>query len=115
MEISEGKLLRIFVGESDRCDGRPLCEAIVAKAHELGLAGATSWRGNTGFGANSRIHTTKVLRLTEDLPVVIEIVDSAAKIQAALPELDALIERGGGGGLVTLERIEVIRYAPAKA
>jgi uncharacterized protein len=113
--IEEGKLLRIFIGESDQCDGRPLCEALVHKAHDLGLAGATVWQGIEGFGATSRIHTAKMLRLSEDLPIVIEIVDSAAKIQAALPELDALMDASSGGGLVTLEDVEVIRYTPAKA
>src|SRR2546425_7264157 len=112
MKISgEGKLLRIFVGESDRLEGRPLYEALVLKARELGLAGATVWRGIEGFGAASRIHTAKILRLSEDLPIVIEIVDGEEKIRAALPELDALIEAAGCGGLVTLERAEVIRYA----
>jgi len=107
----EGKLLRIFVGESDRCHGRPLYEAIVLKARELGLAGATVWRGIEGFGAASRIHTAKVLRLSEDLPVLIEIVDTEDKVRAALPELDALMESAGGGGLVTLEKAEIIKYS----
>lgn len=116
MKISgDGKLLRIFVGESDRCDGKLLYEAIVRKAHDLGLAGATVWRGIEGFGANSRIHSAKILRLSEDLPIVIEIIDDEEKISAALPELDALIEKAGGGGLVTLEKAEVIRYTPAKS
>jgi PII-like signaling protein len=111
MNIGEGKLLRIFVGESDRSHGRPLYEVIVRKARELGLAGATVWRGVEGFGARSRIHTAKILRLSEDLPVIIEIVDSDEKIRAALPALDALIEAAGGGGLVTLEKAEVIKYS----
>jgi len=106
----EGKLLRIFVGESDRCHGRPLYEAIVLKARELGLAGATVWRGIEGYGAASRIHTAKLLRLSEDLPVLIEIVDTEEKVRAALPELDALMEAAGGGGLVTLEKAEIIKY-----
>jgi len=109
-----GKLLRIFVGESDRCHGRVLYEAIVLKARELGLAGATVWRGIEGYGAASRIHTAKILRLSEDLPILIEIVDSEDKVLAALPELDALIEASGGGGLVTLEKAEIIKYAPGK-
>ena len=111
MDIREGKLLRIFIGESDRSHGRPLYEVIVRKARELGLAGATVWRGVEGFGARSRIHTAKILRLSEDLPVIIEIVDSDEKIRAALPALDALIEAAGGGGLVTLEQAEVIKYS----
>src|SRR5262245_5185171 len=106
----EGKLLRIFVGESDRCDGRPLYEVIVHKARELGLAGATVWRGIEGYGAASRIHTAKILRLSEDLPILIEIVDSEEKIRTALPALDALMEAAGGGGLVTLEKAEIIKY-----
>jgi len=110
----DGKLLRIFVGESDRCHGRPLYEAIVLKARELGLAGATVWRGIEGYGATSRIHTAKVLRLSEDLPILIEIVDSEDKVRAALPEIDALMEDAGCGGLVTLEKAEVFKYTPAR-
>ena len=110
----DGKLLRIFIGESDRCHGRPLYEAIVHKAHELGLAGATVWRGIEGYGAASRIHTAKILRLSEDLPLIIEIVDTEEKIRAALPALDALLEAGGGGGLMTLERVDVIKYTHGK-
>ena len=106
----DGKLLRIFVGESDRCGGTPLYEAIVRKARELGLAGATVWRGIEGYGAASRIHTAKILRLSEDLPILIEIVDTDDKIRAALPEFDALMEAAGGGGLVTLEKAEIIKY-----
>lgn len=108
----EGKLLRIFVGEADRYGGRPLYEAIVHKARELGLAGATVWRGIESFGARSRIHTAKILRLSEDLPIIIEIVDTEEKIRAALPVLDEMLESSGGGGLVTLEKAEVIRYTP---
>jgi len=110
----DGKLLRIFVGESDRCQGRPLYEALVLKARELGLAGATVWRGIEGYGAASRIHTAKILRLSEDLPILIEIVATEDKVRAALPELDALMEAGGGGGLVTLEKAEIIKYAPGR-
>jgi PII-like signaling protein len=106
----EGKLLRIFIGESDRCQGRPLYSALVEKAHELGLAGATVWRGIEGYGARSRIHTAKILRLSEDLPVIVEIVDSDEKVRAALPDLDALIETAGSGGLITLEKAEIIKY-----
>ncbi len=113
--VGEGKLLRIFVGESDRCHGRPLYEALVLKARELGLAGATVWRGIEGYGAASRIHTAKVLRLSEDLPVLIEIVDTEDKVRAALPELDALMEAAGGGGLVTLEKAEIIKYSHGRS
>ena len=111
----EGRLLRIFIGESDRCEGRPLYEVIVRKARELGLAGATAWRGIEGFGAASRIHTAKILRLSEDLPILIEIVDTEEKIRAVLPALDALIEAGGGGGMITLERAEIIKYTEGKS
>lgn len=103
---TEGKLLRIFIGESDRWHGNPLYEAIVEEARRRGLAGATAWKGFMGFGAHSRMHTAKILRLSEDLPVLIEIVDSAEKIEAFLPELDAMVTEG----LVTLERAEVILY-----
>jgi hypothetical protein len=106
-----GTLLRIFIGESDRAPDRPLYEAIVRKARELGLAGATVWRGIEGYGARSRIHTAKILRLSEDLPIVIELVDSEEKIAEALPALDALMEAAGGGGLVTLEKTQIIKYS----
>jgi uncharacterized protein len=102
----QSMLLRIFIGESDRVDHRALHEVIVERARKRGLAGATVLRGFLGFGANSRIHTSKVLRLSEDLPVVVEIVDAEEKIEAFLPELDAMI----GEGLVTLERVRVIAY-----
>jgi PII-like signaling protein len=111
----EGKLLRVFLGESDRYQGRALYEAIVHRAHELGLAGATVWRGIEGYGARSRIHTAKILRLSEDLPIIVEIVDSEEKIRAALPELDAMIEAAGSGALITLERADIIRYTHGKA
>lgn len=107
----EGKLLRIFVGEADRHEGRPLYEAIVRKARELGLAGATVWRGIESFGARSRIHTANILRLSEDLPIVIEIVDNEERVRVALPEIDAMIEAGGGGGLMTIEKVEIVKYA----
>jgi PII-like signaling protein len=102
----EGKLLRIFVGESDRHEGRPLYQAIVERVRADGLAGATVLRGIEGFGADSRIHTSRILRLSEDLPVVIEIVDTADKIDAILPVLDEMV----GEGMVTVERVQVIAY-----
>ena len=102
----EGQLLRIFVGESDQWEGRPLYEAIVQAARKSGIAGATVLRGFMGFGANSHIHTSKVLRLSEDLPMVIEIVDQADKIQAILPELDKMV----GEGMITLEKVNIIAY-----
>jgi PII-like signaling protein len=110
VEIPEdGYLLRIHVGEDDRWRGRPLYEAIVLKARELGLAGATVLRGSMGFGAASRIHTAKLLRLSEDLPLVIEIVDGREKIEALLPHLEDLVPEG----LVTLERVRVLRQRKA--
>jgi PII-like signaling protein len=102
----EAKLLRIFVGESDRHGGRPLYEAIVLEAKRQGLAGATVFKGFMGFGAHSRIHTAKILQLSEDLPVMIEIVDTEEKIRAFLPVLEGMVKEG----LVTLEKVEVIRY-----
>jgi PII-like signaling protein len=99
-------LLRIFIGESDRWQHKPLYEAIVLAAREAHLAGATVLRGPMGFGKASRLHTSKILRLSEDLPLVIEIVDSEEKINAFLPVLDPMI----GGGLVTLEKVQVIHY-----
>lgn len=102
----EGLLLRIFLGESDTWHGRPLYEAIVRRVREEGLAGATVLRGIEGFGAHSRLHTTRILRLSEDLPVVVEIVDAAERIEAVLPILDEMI----GEGLITLEKVQVIAY-----
>jgi len=102
----EGKLLRIFIGESDTWHGKPLYQAIVERVREEGLAGATVIRGIEGYGADSRIHTARILRLSEDLPVVIEIVDSAERIQEIIPVLDEMV----GEGMVTLERVEVIAY-----
>ena len=99
-------LLRIFMGESDRYQHRPLYEAIVLKARELDLAGATVLRGPMGFGKSSHLHTAKILRLSTDLPIIIEIVDSEDKVDAFLPVLDQMM----GGGLVTLEKAKVIRY-----
>ena len=103
-------LLRIYVGESDRWQHQPLYEAIVLKARELHLAGATVLRGPMGFGAASRIHTAKILRLSMDLPIVIEIVDTEDQVQSLLPFLDEMM----GGGLVTLEKIKVIHYREGK-
>ena len=102
----EGYLLRIFVGESDRHDHHPLYEAIVLKARELGLAGATVVRGVMGFGKHSILHTAKILHLSEDLPMIVEIVDSLEKVESFLPFLDEMIT----DGLVTLEQVKVIHY-----
>jgi len=102
----EAVLLRIFLGEDDRHDHQPLYEAIILKAREEGLAGATLLRGPAGFGHRSHLHTTKILRLSQDLPLVIEIVDSKEKIDAFLPLLDGMM----GSGLVTMEEVKVLRY-----
>jgi len=107
----EGQLLRIFIGENDKWEGKPLYEAIVLKARTAGLAGATVLRGFLGFGANSRIHTTKILRLSEDLPIIVEIVDKKENIQRILPELDAMIKEG----MMTLERVDVVAYRSDKS
>ena len=106
----EAKLVRIFIGESDRWHGVPLYEAIVRKAREMGLAGATVIRGVEGFGASSLIHTAKILRLSEDLPILIEIVDKEERIQKILPILDEMI----GEGLITMERVEIVKYTHEK-
>jgi uncharacterized protein len=102
----EAELLRIFMGESDHYHGRPLYESIVLEARKRGMAGATVLRGIMGFGAHSRMHTAKILRLSEDLPIVVEIVDNPERIAAFLPELDHMIQEG----LITLERARVIAY-----
>jgi hypothetical protein len=107
MKIPEnGKLLRIFIGEADKWHHQPLYEAIVLKARELGLAGATVLRGPMGFGAHSHLHTSKILRLSMDLPIVIEIVDSDDNINKLLPFLDDMVL----DGLVTLEDVRVLKY-----
>lgn len=103
---TEGCLLRVFVGESERVGGRPVFEAIVLKARELKLAGATVLRGVMGFGANSRLHVAKVLALSDDLPMIVEIVDARERIDQLLPFIEEVVK----GGLVTLERAEVIFY-----
>jgi len=103
-------LLRIFIGEDDKFGGSPLYEAIVLKAREMHLAGATVLRGPVGFGASSRLHTTKILRLSEDLPLVIEIVDSEENIDDFMPVLDKMMS----SGLVTLEKVQVLQYGTKK-
>lgn len=102
----QAMLLRIFIGEDDRDDGHPLYESIMLKAREMQLAGATVLRGGMGFGQSSRLHTTKILRLSEDLPLVVEIVDSEEKINAFLPVLEGIMS----SGLVTLEKVQVLQY-----
>jgi PII-like signaling protein len=107
-QSENGQLLRVFIGESDVWEGQPLYRAIVLKARELGLAGATVLRGPMGFGANSRLHATKFLELSTDLPVIIEIVDTAEKVQALLPFLDAAVAEG----LITIEEVRILKYRP---
>ena len=108
---TEGKLLRIFIGENDRWQGRPLYEAIVVEARKRGLAGATVIKGFMGFGAHSRIHTAKLLELSQDLPIIVEIVDAPEKIEAFIPDLEQMV----GDGLITLERAEVRLYRPGRS
>ncbi len=102
----EAEVIRIFIGESDHYEGRPLYEAIVTAARKRGMAGATVLRGVLGFGVHSRIHTAKVLRLSEDLPMVVEIVDKTERIEEFLPELDKMV----GEGLITIEKVRVFAY-----
>ncbi len=104
--FTEARLLRVFIGESDRYEGRPLYQAIVELARRRELAGATVLRGYMGYGANSRIHSARIMRLSEDLPIVIEIVDEPERIGAFAAELDGMIQEG----LVTMEKVEVILY-----
>ncbi len=106
----QGHLLRIFIGESDKHEGTPLYEWIVRKAKEHGLAGTTVLRGVEGFGAHSRLHTAKILRLSEDLPIVVEIVDTREKIEAFLPVIDEAVPEG----LATLEKVEIRFYRSGK-
>jgi PII-like signaling protein len=101
-----GLLVRVYIGESDQWQGRPLYQAIVEQLREQGIAGATVLRGIEGFGAHARIHTTRLLRLSEDLPILIEVVDQEERIREVLPMLDSMV----GDGLITLERVEIIAY-----
>ena len=111
MQIAhEAVLLRVFFGEDDKHERLPLYEAIVLKAREMHLAGATVLRGHVGFGHSARIHTTKILRLSQDLPIVVEIVDSEDNINRFLPVLDGMM----GSGLVTIEKVKVLQYGPDK-
>jgi PII-like signaling protein len=102
----EGKLLRLFIGESDTWHGKPLYQAIVERVRQEGLAGATVLRGIEGFGADSHLHTSRILRLSEDLPVVIEIVDTPEQIDRVVPILDEMV----GEGMLTLERVQIVSY-----
>ncbi|MDD5745757.1 MAG: DUF190 domain-containing protein [Candidatus Omnitrophica bacterium] len=107
----EGKLLRIFIGEADKWQGKPLHEQIILLARQKGLAGATAIKGFSGFGCKSHMHTSKLLRLSEDLPIIIEIVDSEEKIMQFIPALDEMVREG----LITLEKAQVIMYRAAGA
>ncbi|HEX9251081.1 MAG TPA: DUF190 domain-containing protein [Ignavibacteriaceae bacterium] len=111
---SEAKLLRIFIGESDKLHGKSVYEEIVLKAREANLAGATVIKGIMGFGANSKIHTSKVLTLSEDLPLIVEIVDTLEQIEKFIPVVNELFEKANIGGLVTIEKAEVIKYSANK-
>ncbi len=115
MELNrDSKLLRIFVGDSDKIGAIPVFEKIVLEAKKMGLAGATVFKGFMGFGQSSRLHTAKILRLSEDLPIVIEIVDIQNKIDEFLPILDMIFDEANCGGLVTIEKAEVIKYTGRK-
>ena len=111
----EGKLLRVFIGEADKVDHHSLYTAIVRAAQERGLAGATVLRGIEGFGAGTRrIHTARILRLSEDLPIVVEIVDTEEKIRGYLERIDPILEEAACGVLITMEKVDVLRWAPKK-
>ncbi len=110
----EAKLLRIFLGESDKSGSIPVYEIIVKEARKNGLAGATVFKGIMGYGESSRIHTSKILRLSEDMPLIIEIVDNVERIEKFLPKLDELFEKANCGGLITIEKAEVIKYIASK-
>jgi uncharacterized protein len=110
----EAKLLRIFIGETDKIGSETVYEKIVMEARKAGLAGATVYRGIMGFGRNSVIHTTKILRMSEDMPLVIEIVDEEEKINMLIPLVESIFEKADAGGLVTIERAEIIKYSSRK-
>lgn len=112
--IGEAKLLRIFVGESDKDGGTPVYEKIVLEARKEGLAGATVTKGIMGFGGSSRLHTAKILRLSEDMPLVIEIVDSEEKIEKFIPVINQIFEEANCGGLITKEKMQIIKYTADK-
>ncbi|MBK7106175.1 MAG: DUF190 domain-containing protein [Ignavibacteriae bacterium] len=114
MNYLKAQLLRIFIGENDKIGPIPVYEKIVVSAKEANLAGATVYKGIMGFGKNSKIHTSKVLRLSEDLPLVIEIVDSEENIQKFLPTIDEILEKSNSGGLITIEQANIIRHFSSK-
>ncbi|MCB2203412.1 DUF190 domain-containing protein [bacterium] len=111
--LGEAKLLRIFVGEKDRVEGKPLYEYVVLRAREQGLAGATVLRGIEGFGASSLLHTARLLRLSDDLPIVIEIADKEDRIQDFVAQLEEIFTAAGCGAMVTVEKVDVLVYRPA--
>jgi PII-like signaling protein len=110
----ESKLLRIFVGESDLIHHVPVYEKIVLEARKAGLAGATVVKGIMGFGPSSRIHTSKLLRLSEDLPLLIEIVDEEKKVEEFIPVLNGIFEEANSGGMITMEKVSIIKYTISK-
>lgn len=110
----EAKRLRVFTGESDKVNHVPLYEAIIREAKKAGLAGATAWRGIMSFGQSSHIRTAKILDLSADMPVIIEITDLEERINAFLPRLETLLEEANSGGLVTLEKVDIVKYAHKK-
>lgn len=115
MEIKgDAKLLRIFIGDSDRIGNVPVYEKIVLEAKNMGLAGATVFKGFMGFGQSSRLHTAKILRLSEDLPILIEIIDTEEKINSFITILDQIFEEAKCGGIVTMEKAEIIKYTGKK-
>lgn len=115
MELTgENKLLRIFIGEADKIHHQPLYEAIVKEARSAGLAGATVWRGILAYGPTSHVRTSKILDLSSDLPLIIEIVDEPTKLDAFLPTLTRLFNESGAGGMVTVEKVSVIKYSSGK-
>jgi uncharacterized protein len=112
--IQNAKLLRIFIGELDKIDHQPLYEAIVFKAKETGLAGATVLKGVLSYGANSIVHSVKLWDISPDMPVIIEIIDSEEKINAFTPLVKEMLEKAGSGGLITIEKVEIIMYRSTK-
>ena len=113
-DLKEARLLRIHIGEADRARRQPLYELLVAEARAAGLAGATVLRGIESFGASSVVHRARLLELSEDLPIVVEIVDAEEKVRAFLDRIDPIVQEAGCGVLMTLERVEILRYAPKK-
>ncbi len=111
--LDDGRLLRIFIGEADRVRGRPLYEAILMAAREMGLAGGTVLRGIAGYGASSVVHTSRLLRMSEDLPVVVEFVERAERIEKLVARVETLLDEAQCGAMITLEKAEVLRYRPA--